>query len=212
MTEIRKQLVACPECDLLLYEIELKSGHAAVCSRCGASLYRKTTESLSRTLALCLAAAIFLMIANIYPILGIESRGNGNATNLYGAVSSLWDQEMHFISTLVFITAIVIPTLEISLLIYLLLPLKLGQVPPGLAWIMRFLQTIQPWGMVEVFMLGILVALVKLTDNFRIIPGIALWAFGGVTFLMAAVATTFNPRDVWARLDWHYENRDRNEK
>lgn len=208
MTEGRKQLIACHECDLLLREIDLKSGHTAVCPRCGATLYRKTTESLSRTLALCLAAALFLLIANIYPILGIESRGNGNATNLYGAVVSLWDQEMHFISTLVFVTAIVIPTLELLLLIYLLLPLKLGLIPPGLALIMRFLQNIEPWGMVEVFMLGILVALVKLTDNFQIIPGIALWSFGGVTFLMAAVATTFNPRDVWSQLNWYYEKRE----
>jgi paraquat-inducible protein A len=208
MTEHRKQLVACHECDLLLREVELKSGHTAICPRCGASLYRKTTESLSRTLALCLAATLFFMIANIYPILGIESRGNGNATNLYGAVCSLWDQEMHFISLLVFLTAIVVPALELFMLIYLLLPLKFGLTPPGLALNMRFLQLIQPWGMVEVFMLGILVALVKLTDNFRIIPGIALWSFGGVTFLMAAVATTFNPRDVWSRLDWHYESKD----
>jgi paraquat-inducible protein A len=208
MTEQHKQLVACHECDLLLREIDLKSGHTAACPRCGATLYRKTTESLSRTLAICLAAALFFLIANIYPILGIESRGNGNATNLYGAVSSLWDQEMHFISLLVFVTAIIIPALELSLLIYLLLPLRLGLVPPGLSLIMRFLQNIEPWGMVEVFMLGILVALVKLTDNFSIIPGVALWSFGGVTFLMAAVATTFNPRDVWARLNWHSKQKE----
>ncbi|NVN89283.1 MAG: paraquat-inducible protein A [Desulfuromonadales bacterium] len=198
-----KPLVACPECDLLLREIDLEPGRTAVCRRCGAELYRNSTDSLYRTLALSLAAALLFVIANIHPILGIESQGNGSATNLYGAVSSLWDQKMHFISLLVFVTTIIVPSLELSLLIYLLLPLRLGHVPPGLALLMRFLQSIKPWGMVEVFMLGILVALVKLTDNFRIIPGVALWSFGGVTLLLAAVAATFNPRDVWAHLDWH---------
>jgi paraquat-inducible protein A len=212
MAEHRKQLVACPECDLLLFEIELRSGHTAVCPRCKASLYRKTTESLSRTLALCLAAAIFFLIANFFPIMGIESRGNGNETNLFGAVSSLWDQEMHFISAVVFISAIAIPGLELFILIYLLLPLKLGLKPPGLARLMRYLQRIEPWGMVEVFMLGILVALVKLTDNFRIIPGVALWSFGAVTFLMAAIATTFNPRDVWTRLEWESSGKGHHEE
>jgi paraquat-inducible protein A len=81
-------------------------------------------------------------------------------------------------------------------------------VPPGLAPLMRFLQSIKPWGMVEVFMLGILVALVKLTDNFRIIPGVALWSFGGVTLLLTAVAATFNPRDVWAHLDCNFDEEE----
>jgi paraquat-inducible protein A len=206
MTERHKPLVACPECDLLQREIDLETGHTAACRRCGASLYRNTADSLYRTLALCLAAALFFIIANIYPILGIESRGQSNAANLYGVVSSLWDQDMRFISALVFITTIVVPSLELFMLTYLLLTLKLGYVPPGLGLILRFLQNIQPWGMVEVFMLGILVALVKLTDNFSIIPGVALWSFGGVTFLLAALTATFNPRDVWAHLDWHHED------
>lgn len=203
MEDSPKSLVACPECDLLLREIDLKPGRSALCRRCGAELYRNSTDSLYRTLALCLAALVLFVIANIYPILGIESQGNGSAANLHGAVSSLWDQKMHFIALLVFITTIVIPALELSLMIYLLLPLRLGHVPPGLALLMRFLQGIKPWGMVEVFMLGILVALVKLTDTFRIIPGVALWSFGGVTLLLAAMAVTFNPRDLWEHLDWH---------
>lgn len=202
MEDSRKTLVACPECDLLLREIDLEPGRTAICLRCGASLYRNTTDSLYRTLALVLAAALFLVIANIYPILGIESQGNASATNLYGAVSSLWNQHMRFISALVFITTIVVPSLELSFLIYLLLPLRFGAVPPGLALLLRFLQIIKPWGMVEVFMLGILVALVKLIDNFRIIPGVALWSFAGVTLLLTAVAATFNPRDVWVHLDF----------
>ncbi len=196
-----RTVIACPECDLLMREVELEPGRAAVCRRCGAALYRGTTDSLPRTLALALAAGIFFMIANIYPILGIESQGNASATNLYGAVNSLWNQQMHFISAVVFITTIVVPSLELLLLIYLLLPLRLGFVPSGLAGILRFLQEIRPWGMVEVFMLGILVALVKLIDNFRIIPGVALWSFGAVTLLLAAVAVTFNPRDVWDHLE-----------
>lgn len=201
MEDSSTSLIACHECDLLLREIALEPGRAAACPRCGATLYRHSTDSINRTLALAAAAALLFLIANIYPIFGIESQGNDAATNLYGAVRSLWDQKMQFISTLVFITAIVIPSLELCLLIYLLLPLTVGRVPAGLAPLMRFLQGIKPWGMVEVFMLGILVALVKLTDDFRIIPGVALWSYGGVTFLLAAVAATFNPRDVWTCLE-----------
>jgi len=197
----KRSIIACPECDLLLFGADLSHGCTAVCRRCGATLYRATTDSVYRTLALVLAAAIFFLIANIYPILGIEAQGNANSANLFGAVASLWNQQMHFISALVLTTAVVIPALQIALLIYVLFPLKCGFIPPGLSGTLRCLRGIGPWGMLDVFMLSILVALVKLMDNFRIIPGVALWSFGALTLLMAAVAATFNPRDIWARLD-----------
>lgn len=148
-----------------------------------------------------MAAAILFIIANIYPILGIEIQGNRNATNLYGAVHSLWNQDMHTIASLVCVTTILIPTVELATMIYLLLPFRLGWVPSGIPLILRMLDVIKPWGMVEVLMLGILVSLVKLKDSAGIIPGVALWSFGGVTLLLAAVAASFNPRDVWAHLD-----------
>ena len=196
-----KSLVACRECDLLLREIPLLPGGVACCCCCGAALYRNTPGSLARTLALTLAAAILFIVANVYPILGIEIQGVRNATNLCGAVYSLWNQEMRMISSLVCITTILIPAIELIMMIYLLLPLNLQRVPPGISLILRILHSIKPWGMVEVFMLGILVSLVKLADSTNLIPGVALWSFGGVTLLLAAVAASFNPREVWGYLD-----------
>lgn len=201
MSDSSKVLIACRECDLLLHEIPLPPGGVAVCRCCGAPLYRNSPDSLKRTLALTMAAAIFFIIANVYPILGIDIQGNRNATNLYGAVHALWGQDMHMIATLVCLTTILIPAMELATMIYLLLPLCLGQVPPGIPRIMRMLHAIKPWGMVEVFMLGILVSLVKLKNSAIIIPGVAMWSFGGVTLLLAAVTASFNPRDVWTSLD-----------
>jgi paraquat-inducible protein A len=105
------------------------------------------------------------------------------------------------VSVLVFITTLLIPAIELATMIYLLLPLSLGSVPPGIAGIMRIMHVIKPWGMVEVFMLGILVSLVKLKDSSTIIPGVALWSFGALTLLFAVMAASFNPRDIWEHLD-----------
>ncbi len=196
------QLIACHECDLLQREISIPRGGEAHCLRCGALLYRSSPGSLDSSLASALAAAVLFVIANIYPLLGIEIKGNGNATNLFGAVRYLWNHDMHLISTLVCITTLVIPALEISMIIYLLLPLRFRVVPAGIPQIMRVLQSIKPWGMVEVFMLGILVSLVKLKGTSTIIPGVALWSFGGLTLMLAAVASSFNPRDVWKQLEY----------
>jgi paraquat-inducible protein A len=164
-------------------------------------LYRSSPGTFDNTLAFALAAAVLFVLANVYPLLGIEMQGNPNATNLSGAARYLWDHDMRLIATLVGITAIIIPALEITLMIYLLLPLRFRIIPAGLPLIMRVLQGIRPWGMVEVFMLGILVSIVKLRDTSTIIPGVALWSFGGLTLMLAAVASSFNPRDIWIRME-----------
>jgi len=194
-------VVACHECDLLQREVQLPRGGVARCRRCGGILYRDSPDSLDRTLALSLAAAILFLLANTFPIIGIELQGNRSAVNLFGAVYSIWNQEMKLIALLVLTTTILVPAFELTMMIYLLLPLKFQQIPPGSVPILRGLLSIKPWGMVEIFMLGVLVALVKLSHDFIIIPGVALWSFGGLTLMLAAVASSFNARDLWANME-----------
>jgi len=144
---------------------------------------------------------MLFVIANVFPIFAIEIQGSHSEINLLGAVRSLWDQQMQSISLLVFLTTILIPALELIMMIYLLLPLKFRLIPAGYTHFLRTMQIVQPWGMVEVFMLGVLVSLVKLTSSFKVIPGVALWSFGCLTLLLAAASSSFSARDVWARLD-----------
>ncbi|MGH8471633.1 MAG: paraquat-inducible protein A [Gammaproteobacteria bacterium] len=193
-------LIACRDCDLLQRETALPAGAAACCGRCGAVLYREMAESLDRTLAFTLAAGVLFLLANAFPLVGLEVQGQRNATDLLGAVRTLWDQDMRMVAGLVFLTTVLIPAIEISGMIYLLLPLRLGRLPPGAGRMLRFLQAVKPWGMVEVFMLGVLVSLVKLAHLASIVPGIALWSFGGLILLLAASAASFNPHEVWARV------------
>jgi len=195
------QLIACHDCDLLQREIPLKKGCAASCRRCGAVLYRNATDSIDRTLAYTLAAAVLFVIANLFPIFAIEVQEAGSEINLFGAVQSLWDKQMHSVSLLVFLTTILIPALELITMTYLLLPLKFRSVPAGAYILLGMLKIVKPWGMIEVLMLGVLVSLVKLTSSFKVIPGIALWSFGALTLLLAAAAATFSARDIWERMD-----------
>jgi paraquat-inducible protein A len=193
-------IIACHECDLLQREILLLPGRVARCSRCGAELYRAAHNSVTHPLSFSLAAAVLFIIANVNPIVGLDMQGSRNATNLLGAVHAIWDQGMHIVAVLVFMTTFLLPAIELFAMIYLLLLLKLGKKPIGLSAIMRILQSVKPWGMVEVFMLGVLVALVKLTHFASVIPGPALWSFGALTLLLAASAASFDIRDVWERV------------
>jgi paraquat-inducible protein A len=201
MAHHSKQLIICHDCDLLQREIFLKPGCTASCRRCGAVLYRNATDSIDRTLAYTLSAIVLFMIANVFPIFAIEIQGTRNAINIAGAVRSLWNQQMQFISLLVLLTTIIIPALELVTMAWLLLSLKFRRLPAGHAFLLRLVQVVEPWGMVEVLMLGVLVSLVKLTSSFKVIPGVALWSFGALTLLLAAAAVSFSARDVWSRLD-----------
>jgi paraquat-inducible protein A len=194
-------MIACHECDLLQREVPLAAGGTARCARCGAILYRDRPDSLDRTLAYTLGAAVLFAIANAFPIVGMEAQGLRTSTTLLATVRTLHDQGMTIVAGLVFVTTILMPAIWIGALLYLLLPLKLGRVPQGLPAVFRLLQKVRPWGMVEVFMLGTLVSLTKLAHLAHVVPGIALWSFGALMFLVAAAAAAFNPRALWDRVE-----------
>jgi paraquat-inducible protein A len=190
-------LTACHECDLLQREPILPPGGVACCRRCNAVLYRDIPDSIDRGLAYALGAAILFIVANIFPIVGLEVQGTLNATSLYGAVEKIWDNDMKGVAALVFATTILIPAVEISLMLYVLLPLKFGRLPGELASILRIVQSVRPWSMTQVFILGVLVALVKLAHLAHVVPGVALWAFGGLIVLLTAAGSTFNMHEMW---------------
>ena len=189
-------LIACRDCDLVQQEVPLAPGGVARCARCDAVLYRNSRFNKSHTLALSLTAAILFVIANLYPIIGIESQGNRHASTLFGAVRTLWQDGMGIIAGLVFVTILLVPALELSLLIWLHLT---KHVTTGwAAHAVRLVVAMQPWRMVEVFMLGLLVSVVKLSHLAHIVPGIALWSFAALLPLFALLNSTFNPREFWA--------------
>ena len=192
-------LIACHECDLLQREAPLVHGGAARCGRCGAELYRHRPASLERTLALTAGAVFLFVIANSFPILGLQLQGQVIDTTLYNTVHRLWDEDMKSVAALVFVTTIAIPALQLFAFTWLLLPLRLGRVPPYFALVFRMLQAVRPWGMVEVFMLGVLVSLVKLAHLAGVVPGIALWSFAALMLVMAAITAVFDPRALWER-------------
>lgn len=108
-------LVACLECDLLHRPVPLPPGGEARCTRCRALLYRQAApDANERTLALVLAAGILFVIANLYPIVGLEVQGTHTGTTLFGAVRSLWREEARAVAALVFVTTLLVPAAELA--------------------------------------------------------------------------------------------------
>jgi paraquat-inducible protein A len=196
----RGGLIACHDCDLLQREAPVPEGGVLRCRRCHAELYRNRVNSLERALAFSVAAIVLYAISNAYPIVGLSVNGTVVETTLMGAVDVLYLDGKWPIAGLVFATTVLMPALQIASMLWILVPLRYGRLPWGGAFIFRICRMAQPWGMTEVLILGLLVALVKLSAIASVVVGPALWSFGVLMFVLAAAGAAFDVRSLWLRV------------
>ncbi|MFK7896004.1 MAG: paraquat-inducible protein A [Myxococcota bacterium] len=194
-------LIGCHDCDAVVEEPAVPDGGAAICFRCGGTLFRRQSQTVEITLALAFASAILFVVANAYPFLAFEMQGQETQTTLGSGTQALWEQERYAVAALVFLTTILAPACEIFLLLYVLTPLYLGRRGFKAATAFRWLERFRPWSMMEVFLIGIFVALVKLADLAEIVPGIALWAFALLIPLLAGASAFLDPELVWRQIE-----------
>lgn len=199
-SKLQKQnplLISCHECGLLhKIGFPLPAGTLR-CSRCGAVLHRHKKNSVARAMALAVSGVVLFVIANLYPFLGFRMSGQIRHTNLATGVMELFGQGMWVLSTLVLATTILVPAFQLAGMVYVLLPFYLKLKLPKRLAIYRMINHLQPWGMTEVFFLGILVALVKLSKMATIIPGPALYAFMALMLVLAHISVVTDPLLIW---------------
>ena len=196
-----KSLMACHECDLLQRLPPVPEGRVALCSRCGAVLFRPKRNSVDRTLALNLTGILLYAVAVSFPFLALKTQGFVREAALLTGMKVLYQQGMSGLALVVILTCILFPLIEMLSLLYILLPLKFGRKLPGAVVLFHSVQVLKPWGMMEVFMLGILVSMVKLAKMATIIPGTALWAFVLLIFVLAGSTASLDSHLVWEKLD-----------
>jgi paraquat-inducible protein A len=192
--------MACHDCGLLHHLRALPPGSAASCTRCGAVLYRRKSDSIDRTLMLTLAALILFVVANSFPFLTFKLEGRATTMTLMTGVLQLYEDGMWPLALLVFGATILVPLAKLVATTYVLLPLRFGRRVWGLARVFRATEIMHPWAMMEVFLLGVIVAYVKLSDLAKLELGIALFAFIALILIMIAAEVALDPREVWDRL------------
>jgi len=192
-------LLACHECDLLHRIPEVSEGVVVTCRRCGAVLLKKKRNSIERTLAFSAAGLILFALANGFPFLAFKIQGQVQQTTLLTGIRELYGQGLSGLAGLVFLTTVLAPLIQLLGLFYIFLPLKAARKLPGMFPVFRFLHRIQPWSMMEVFMLGILVSIVKLAKMAQIVPGVAAYSFMALIFVLAACSASVDPHLVWER-------------
>lgn len=190
-------LIACEECDAIHRKLALGHNEVTLCGRCGAALEQDMSVHGRRALPLTIASLLMFVVANVFPIVELQFQGHVNRTTIIGAVFSLNAEGMPGVAFLLLVTIIVFPLMQLLALMYLLLAVKRAEYQHlEFNLVARLVQMVRPWAMVEVFLLGTIVAYVKLVKMATVVPGIALLAFGALTILLAAVLS-FNPRHIW---------------
>jgi paraquat-inducible protein A len=195
-------ITACPECDLLQREPPLATRGRVRCARCRAFLYRNVPGGLARALAYATTAVVLLLIANGTQMVGLEAQGDRTATTLVG--TALWLRQQHFldVGVLILATGLLAPALEIGLTLYLLAVLRFWPRRRCFPRALRLLHAVRPWSMIDVLVLGTLVALGRLSQTARVDIGAGLWAFAALMLAMAAIPTGFDVRELAARVTW----------
>ena len=194
--------VACPDCDLLQQLPEPPPGGKTRCFRCGHTLATRPPDPLDRPLALTLAAAVVFIIANTTPLMGLSAVGRHAGTTIGGGVYEMWRQGEPVTAAIVAFCAVIAPGSYLLFMLTVLLAVRRPPAPHWVGEVLRWADAMQPWSMNEVMLLGILVALIKIAELATVDPGIGMYAVGGLVVLFAAIMITFNPREVWNRVEW----------
>lgn len=193
---LNQHLVVCGHCDAVYQRPRLSKDRMARCTRCGATLCRGLGANLNYLAAMALTCLIAFLIANFFPIVQLDVRADRSATTLWGAVVATWNSGYPSLAIMVAICALLYPLVQICIALYLVLPLRLGRKPPGFANAMHLMRLTWPWSAVEVFMLGAIVAVVKLDHVAAVVIGPGFYGFGALTLLLTLVGA-FDMQELW---------------
>ena len=192
------ELLACHDCDHLYQHEPIPEGARANCRHCGALLYRHLPDTLNRTIALYSSALMLFFIANCFPFLSLKLSGRVVDNILLSGGWAMYQMGMGELGLLIFLTSIAFPFLVIAGMLYLLVPLRMGFVPRGIGPVYRMVQAVSSWSLVGVFMLGVLIAIVKLQDMATVLTGTSLYALAALMVVYSAARASFDPHTFWA--------------
>ncbi|MGB5587999.1 MAG: paraquat-inducible protein A [Gammaproteobacteria bacterium] len=194
------ELAACHECDLLNQVPALGPGATARCARCNNVLCKNPPNSIENCLALTLSSLFLFIVANSFAFLRFGTPGNMRTTTLVTGVASLWGEGQYVLAGLIMMVGVIMPGFLIVLGLYVLFPLHLGRKVPDMADVIRLMLHVREWAMVEVFVVGILVAYVKLANMAELVPGVSAYAFALLMITQAWTSGSLEPRVLWRRL------------
>jgi paraquat-inducible protein A len=200
MIAMQRDWLVCHDCGALQTLHPVDAGMELVCSRCGHPLKKSSGDWLDKATALAVAAAILFVSANVYTFMTLKLAGIQQGITILSGVLALAANDRWILASLVLITIFVLPAFEAFALLYLLIPFRLRRRLPGQIRIFRWLEQLQPWIMLDVFLLGVLVTTVKLGDNATVAIGAGMVLFFALVGVLQMAYWVMNKDSLWSWL------------
>jgi len=189
-------------CGVCYQVVRMPGGGEVYCPRCGSRVHSRRPHSLSRTWALLIASMIFYVPANLYPVMTNTYLGANTSSTIIGGVALFLEEGDWLLALIIFTASILVPLAKMMSLLYLLVNVRRRHPPYRAhqhARLYRITELVGRWSMVDVFVIGILTALVQMGAISSVEPGIGALAFGAVVILTMMAAISFDPRLIWDR-------------
>ncbi|MDR9754202.1 paraquat-inducible protein A [Pseudomonas sp. SZMC_28357] len=195
-----EDVVACHECDLLMRKPPLARGEKAICPRCGYELYAHRHNVVRRSLALVITALLLYVPANFLPIMQLNLLGQTSHDTVWTGVVGLFNSGMQGVAVVVFLCSMAIPLLKLLCQLAVLLSIRLDIGRNYGLLLYRIYHHLRDWGMLEVYLMGVLVAIVKLVDMASVSLGLGLACFISLLLIQAWLEVVMSPHQIWQAL------------
>lgn len=198
-----QHLIACHECDLLIKRVKNQPDQDVICPRCHARLYYTTLNSIERLLALSIAGLILFIPANLFPILSLHVFGQSQSEIILQSALSLYEGGLEVVALLILLFAVVVPLIQLITLFYISFTLHYRWEGRLLRQAMHSYQHLRGWGMLEIFLLGVLISIIKLKDIADLEIGLGLYSLAALIIVITLSGIFFNPHQIWHQIDLH---------
>lgn len=200
-TSVDEKIYDCRVCHAMVGE-SVVHNHKA-CPRCDTDIHWRTPNSLQKTTAFLIAAAVLYIPANVLPIMTYSTLGAVETDTILSGVIALVGAKLYWVAAVVFTASIGFPIFKLVTLTYLVIAVR-WKIKLGIkhrAFLFRLTEVLGRWSMVDVFVVTLFVALVQFGFVYTVEPEGAIIAFAAVVVLTMIAAETFDPRLLWDVLD-----------
>ncbi len=191
----------CASCDLLMADITPPPGHTVRCPRCGRRLHRWKTNSIEKTIAISLTGLFLYLPANFMPLLTFDILGMNSSASLFASTLSMFHQGQYIVGILIILCGFFLPLLLLALIFSVSLALNRGWKHPGIARALTSIHHLREWAMVDVYLIGVFVTIIKMSHMATIYYDIGLFCFIGLVLSTIGALSALDRRLFWSRLD-----------
>ncbi|MFT5728272.1 MAG: paraquat-inducible protein A [Desulforhopalus sp.] len=193
----RSNIIICPECDLLLPKRQSPVGYSVSCPRCGKRLRKRKKDSVVRTFVLSMTGLLLYLPAVLLPLMTFKSLGFSDSANVIESIVNFYTNDYYFVSLMVFLSAFLFPLLLLTMMFFISYNLFRGRYPYYLRTLFRNYLHLEEWAMIEVYLLGIMVTIIKMADSSEIVYQPGIFCFVSLVLLSLAISTTIDKEHFW---------------